>query len=389
MKSWNESNITAPQLESHLDGCLGCLACQTACPSGVQYGELLFASRAALTESNHHNAGTKFSNWLRRQILIHILPHRNRLNTGRWLLQQIQKLGLIEAIANSPLPKLIKPLDWYTNLIPDMTGPYKRLTPGMSFGNPYDPVVALLTGCVMDTIYNPIHWDTINALVSNNFYVTIPEQTCCGALAEHAGESDLAQWLATQNIRSLMRNNPQYIVMNSAGCGAMMKHYSEAFPDNHPMKHDAHDLEQRVVDVMELLAKKQSEGTLAPFIQPLNVTVTYHAACHLAHAQKITKEPIEVLGDIPGITLIPLTDADTCCGSAGIYNVEHPELSAAILDPKLQAIADTKANIVVTGNPGCLMQLQAGIRQTALPIQAHHPITLVAAAYGHKSLVLN
>jgi glycolate oxidase iron-sulfur subunit len=375
MKKMMEGELTDPkQLSRHLDPCLGCQACQTACPSGVSYGELLFQSREQLTSTQK-----PFQRKLKRWVLQHLLPNADRLNALTFLLRLYQALGL-KTLAQHTVLKLSPKLSRLEAMLPKLL---KRtpLNPGMSFGNFDGERVALFTGCVMDAFYNPIHWATIDVLVANQYYVSIPEQTCCGALAHHAGETDIAQTLAKENLRQILKTNPDWIVLNSAGCGATLRDYLHLLANDPVYGPKAKVFSAKVVDIMELLAKKP----LKPMSKPLQKTVTYHAACHLHHAQKVQTAPEQVLSQIPGLTLVPLTEFDTCCGSAGVYNVEQPELSDEILATKVHHLKATQAEVVVTGNPGCLLQIEGGLRQKGIPMQVLHPIELLAYAYGKKT----
>jgi len=259
---------------------------------------------------------------------------------------------------------------------------HKPLRPGMSFGDPLGERVALLTGCAMDVFYNPVHWDTVEVLVANGYRVVIPEQSCCGALAHHAGETDITRELARINIDDILASQPAWIVLNSAGCGSTLKEYGHLLNHDPLYAEKSRQFSAKVVDVMELLAKKP----LAKFKNyALHETITYHAACHLYHVQKVQSEPISLLSQVPGITLVPLQNAETCCGSAGIYNIEQPQLSGEILENKMQnlkmACDGMGASTVVTGNPGCLLQLEHGVKTHHMPMKVRHPISILADGY--------
>jgi glycolate oxidase iron-sulfur subunit len=235
----------------------------------------------------------------------------------------------------------------------------------------------------METFYTPVHWDTIKVLVANGYYVSIPKQQCCGALAHHAGETDIAKHLAKDNITSVMAQQPTAIVLNSAGCGASLKHYDTLLADDPQWAISAKVFASKVIDVMALLAKKP----LAPFTaqqskEEAPITATYHPPCHLHHAQGVITEPLQVLQQLPAITWVPLPSASNCCGSAGIYNVEQPDLSQAILNDKVAMLKQTGATLVATGNPGCLLQISQGLRQASWPMAVLHPIELLARYYA-------
>lgn len=367
-----DQRFTAEQIAPHLDQCLGCMACQTACPSGVDYAHLLTQTRQIL---NQKQGG--LSRRLKRLVFQYILPnHALLLFFGFWL-RLYQNSGLQQVLRKSGLLKLIPALAYQESLLP--TIPKRRLlTAGLSFGNPDGERVALLTGCVMDVFYNPVHWATIEVLAANGYYIMIPEQTCCGALAHHGGEADIATHLARQNVRSILGSNPDWIVTNSAGCGSTLKEYTEILRDDPLLAQKAQIFSEISIDIMALLAKTP----LKSFRRELHRTVAYHAACHLHHAQRVQIEPEQVLSQIPGLTLVPLTEASMCCGSAGIYNLEHPDLSMDILAEKTRHLLATGADTVVTGNPGCLLQIQKGLQETgSTGIKLCHPVELLAEAY--------
>ncbi len=367
-----EKRLSHEQVIPHLDQCLGCMACQTACPSGVEYGHLLTLTRETL---NRKRGG--MARWLKRLVFRHILPdHSLLLFLGFWL-RLYQQSGLQAVIRKSGMFKLFPGLAYQESLLPCIPK-HRPLTAGLSFGNPDGERVALMTGCVMDVFYNPVHWATIEVLAANDYYILIPEQTCCGALAHHDGEADIATDLARRNVKAMLASNPDWIVVNSAGCGSTMKEYTEILKNDPILAQKAQVFSQITIDIMALLAQTK----LKPFRRELGQTVTYHAACHLHHAQRVRTEPEQVLSQIPGLTLIPLTDASMCCGSAGIYNLEHPDLSREILAEKTRHLLATGADTVVTGNPGCLLQIQKGLQDAGQAgITVKHPVELLAAAY--------
>jgi glycolate oxidase iron-sulfur subunit len=380
MGQWQQGNIQGAQLSPHLEQCLGCQACQTACPSGVQYGELLFQSREILQNAGGtpRSINRSLKQWLTRQIkrfsFQYLLPYPKRLNLLTQGLRLYQKTPLSSVVRQSGLLSLLG-LSHAEGLMPQVPETASPLDAGMTFGNPRHPGVALMTGCVMDALYHPVHQATIEVLVANDYFVMIPPQTCCGALAHHAGESDIARALAEKNV-SQMLGGPVWIVLNSAGCGASMKDYGHLLNTD-----EAKAFSSKVIDVMALLSKKPLKRPS----QPLNLTVTYHPPCHLHHAQGVKQEPLDVLDQVPGLTRVPLPEADQCCGSAGIYNIEQPELSQEILARKLDNLEKTGAEVVVSGNPGCMLQLVSGLRQRGVEMTVMHPIELLALAYRSGS----
>ncbi|MEB3286510.1 MAG: (Fe-S)-binding protein [Vampirovibrionales bacterium] len=383
MRKWLEGSLEkTEQIKPHLDQCLACHACETVCPSGVQYGDLLFQSRAHLAKSDK-----SLKRWFKRFIFKSVLPNSKRLNLLRKSLRLYQQSGLQSLLRKTGVLNLIPGLAYQEKLLPEVPVHY-QLKPGMRFGDSAHPLVALMTGCVMDAFFNPIHWQTIFVLVKNGYQVLIPEQTCCGALAHHAGETDIASTLAEKNVIPVMKDNPVWIVLNSAGCGSSMQHYEKLLPA-HPM---AQGFSAKVIDIMALLEK---QPLLSFPEQSLKRRLLYQAACHLYHVQKIQAAPQAVLSQIPNTEVLPLEDLELCCGSAGIYNLEYPELADEMLALKIQAIKKTlekasregfEADTLVSGNPGCLMQLQKGLRDEAIELALKHPIALLAEAYGYQGI---
>lgn len=378
MKKLLEGDITTDAARPHLEQCLACHGCETACPSGVQYGQLLLTTREDLAKNDR-----RLSRFFKRWIFNSILPNHKLLLSMSGFLRFYQKSGLQAIVRALGLLKLIPPLAYQDSLLPKVPA-YRALHDGLSFGNPSDEPVVMLTGCVMDALYSPVHWDTVEVLVANGYYVRIPNQTCCGALAHHAGETDITRRLARQNIDLMLRDHPQWVVINSAGCGSTMKEYGHLLENDPLYSAKSRHFAAKVIDVMELLAKKP----LAPMPTEVAETVTYHAACHAYHVQKLQKQPIDLLKQVPGLTLVPMLQAEACCGSAGIYNLEHAELSQEILAEKMQYVKEVCEQdgvaTVVTSNPGCLLQLEKGARDAGLKVQLQHPISILAKAYRRQ-----
>jgi glycolate oxidase iron-sulfur subunit len=377
MKKWIDGELSTEAVQPHLDQCLACHGCETACPSGVQYGHLLMETRAAMAPGRR-----TFARILKRFVFRWILPNDFALIVGGFLLYLYQHSGLQGLLRLSGLLKIIPSLAIQEALLPEIPA-HRALQSGDCFGELDGIPVTLLVGCVMDVFYNPIHWDTISVLVANGYRVRIPERTCCGALAHHAGEMDITERLAWQTIEALLDNQPEWIVINSAGCGSSIKDYSHFLkPETPEQAHKLRELGQKVVDISELLAKKP----LAPFVREVPLKVAYHAACHLYHVQKVQSQPLALLAQVPGLQLVPLENADLCCGSAGIYNLEQPGLSEEILAAKMESVrtacAVGQADTLTTGNPGCLLQLSHGVKQAGLRLAVRHPISLLAQGYS-------
>ena len=234
----------------------------------------------------------------------------------------------------------------------------------------------------MEGLFAPTNRATERTLTINDYrLVDAPKQRCCGALHAHAGDLETARRLARANIVAFEGANAEFVATNAAGCGAMMKEYGHLLKDDATWAERAARVSAKVRDVSELLV---AAGPKAP-TAAVPATVTYDAPCHLVHAQRISAQPVQILRAIPGLELVPLTDSDQCCGAAGIYNLIEPETSDAVLRPKIRNIAATKAAFVATGNPGCLMQIAAGLRQARLSVHAVHPVDLLDEAYARDA----
>jgi glycolate oxidase iron-sulfur subunit len=359
----------------HIDRCLGCRGCETACPSGVPYGHLLEATRATLAEYGQQP--------LVARLVLAIFRRE-------WLLRPA--LAMSRIFRSTRIPSLLARMPGRIGFAMAMLASTRRDGPSsgpLTSGSwdPYSPATrgsaAVLLGCVMEGLFGHANRATERVLRANSYELReTPGQQCCGALHAHAGDLDGARALARANVRAFDASGADVIAVNSAGCGAMMKEYAHLLANDAEYAEKAARVSARVRDVSELLAAAgPARGG------PLPLSVTYDAPCHLIHAQRIVTPPIQVLGAIDGLTLIPLEDADQCCGAAGIYSLVEPETSAAVLAPKLDRIARTGAKLVATGNPGCLMQIGAGLRLAGIDARAVHPVELLDAAYAARDTV--
>jgi glycolate dehydrogenase iron-sulfur subunit len=359
-----------PGLLEHLDACLGCRGCEPACPSGVGYGRGLEAAREQLFRARGLPASARLilgvfryrAAWmplfalarlLRATGLPRLLAGRNRLGFG---------LGMLAASAE-PREKAEK-----TESTEMGEG---AISPSPSF--PSSPSVALFRGCVMGALFNHVHNATRRTLQANGYRVVeTGGQVCCGALHEHAGDRDGASGLAQANVEALAEGT-DFVVVNSAGCGALLKEYGHLLGTEAAAR-----LAAKVRDVSELLAERGPRSGA-----PLEIDVAYDAPCHLQHAQKVHEAPLALLRAVPGLRLRLLPGSDRCCGSAGIYSVLQPQMARAVLDQKIAGLsaATPRPDFVVTGNPGCLMQIGAGLRAARLPIDVAHPVELLDHSY--------
>ncbi|MEA2762385.1 MAG: glycolate oxidase iron-sulfur subunit [Gemmatimonadaceae bacterium] len=353
-----------PSVQQHIDQCLGCRACEPVCPSGVPYGQLLEATRATLRESRP----TPF---IARLILF--------VFARRWLLRPAMFFSRF--LAATPIPSLLSGAPGRLGFAMAMlasTGRSIERSPYRAGSRGERGLVATLRGCVMDGLFSATNRATERVLKVNGYaMVDAPGQQCCGALHAHAGDLDTARELARRNIAAFERSRAEFVAVNAAGCGAIMKEYGHLLKDDHYWRERAATFSLRVRDVSELLA---AAGPRAG--GPLPIRVTYDAPCHLQHAQRVTQAPLSMLAAIPGLELVPLHDSDQCCGSAGIYNLIEPATSDAVLAPKLANIRDTGAPWVATGNPGCLMQIGAGLIRADIPARSIHPVDLLDASYA-------
>jgi glycolate oxidase iron-sulfur subunit len=361
---------------THLDRCLGCLACQTACPSGVQYGRILERTRA---EIQHNYRRSWLATRLRDYFFLHLLHKGRRLSRASKIVRFYQRSGLQTFARASGLLKLLR-LDKVEALCPriDEVSFFRQL--GRFYGAETEPrgSVAFLIGCVASVAFSELNYATIRVLNRNGISVFIPgRQRCCGALQAHAGYLDEARHLARRNLRAF--NDPSFdaIITNAAGCGAMMKAYGDLLAGDEHYANRAREFSAKVKDITEYLA----EIGLRPPQRSLKMRATYQDPCHLAHAQKIRSAPRELLQAV-GAELVEMPHADQCCGSAGTYNVVQNELSMKILDEKMDEIAATGAEVVATANVGCMLQLRAGLQARGLNTRVAHVIELLDEAYA-------
>jgi glycolate oxidase iron-sulfur subunit len=352
----------------HLDRCLGCRACEPICPSGVPFGRMLEAMRAVIARQ-HPTPG--WHGRLERFAFRAVLPSRRVVGLLVALLRFAEASGL-RRLLRPWLPPALRPLE---ALAPVQLAPPYHPQPFLPALGPERGQVLFFLGCVMPALFGEVHRASEELLRRAGFAViTPPAQTCCGALMAHAGQRELARALAQRNLTALAGDAP--IIVNAAGCGAMLKEYGELLADEPHLAAAARQVASRVQDISEFLA---AVGLPQP-LGPVPVTVTYQDACHLAHAQGIRREPRALLRQVPGLQLVELPASDRCCGSAGIYNLTHPLLAGELLERKVDDILTTRASLVAVGNPGCLLQLQAGLRQRKVPLRAVHPVSLLVEA---------
>lgn len=378
IRSVNDGSIPLSEaFADEMNFCLDCQACQTACPAGVQYGELVEDARRLISEKRMEPWRVRV---LKKFILDGILasPFRTKL-FGRMLLAY-ERSGTRGALERSGLLGLLSSrLQMKHAMLPHGSPQFfdESVAERVPASGERRGVVALLSGCIMNISFAEIHRDTVELLTMNGFDVVIPKtQVCCGSLHGHNGEIEGAKMLARTNLDVFSGLSFDSLIVNSAGCGAFLKEYGRLLADDASYSPIAAELSSKTMDLTEFLWNR---GLRTP-LQTLKQRVTYHEACHLVHTQKISKEPRELIASIPGLDFVELPEATWCCGSAGIYNVLRPDDSVALLDRKMKHLASTGAEVVVTGNPGCHLQLQCGIRKLGLRMEVVHPATLLLRA---------
>jgi glycolate oxidase iron-sulfur subunit len=359
-----------PSLVEHLDLCLQCRACETACPSGVQFGRIMETARATVLDS-----AARPRSWrLRSMLLRQTLPHQRRL---RWL------FGALRLYERTPVRWLVRRTRVLALLGHGLSAAEGSLPelPGAPFAPPRQPdgltkTVAMLTGCVMPHLYPRTHEATVRVLNRLGYRVLLPEaQTCCGALSVHAGDRRFARELARRNIDAFLRDGVEAIIVNSAGCGSTMKEYAELLDDDVRYRDRAQAFAAKTRDVLEFVAAHDS-GVLGE----VRARVTYQDSCHLVHAQKVTAAPRAILRSIPGLDLREMRSPDRCCGSAGIYSFVQQDMSHRLLSEKMDDVEATGADVIATANPGCMTQLEAGLRQRSMRGRVVHVIGLLDEA---------
>ncbi|MCX5767790.1 MAG: heterodisulfide reductase-related iron-sulfur binding cluster [Gemmatimonadetes bacterium] len=360
-----------PFVGLHLDQCLGCRACETACPSGVPYGQLLEATR--------ERQATVRPTPLVSRIVLRVFERPAVLGVVMFGARVLRATGLPWLLAKLPGRIGASMAMLESTRRPGGARARVAMTPSTlpTAGKPTK--VATLDGCVMEGLFAATNRATERVLAINGYAVTAaPGQQCCGALHVHAGDADAARTLARVNIAAFEQSGAEFVAVNSAGCGAMLKEYGHLLKEDAAWHERATIFSKRVKDVSELLADAGPRAVTPSAGAP---RVTYDAPCHLLHAQRIADAPMRVLR-ATGATLIPLPDAEQCCGSAGLYSLVEPSLSQRVLSPKLAHIAATGAQVVATGNPGCLMHIGAGLVRSGAHACARHPVELLDDAYA-------
>lgn len=354
----------------HLDLCLQCRACETACPSGVPYGRIMETARAEIVESRVLPLAWR----LRIEAMRRVLPHTRRVGILAGLLRFYQRSPVRRAVRKSGILGMLPGGAAASEAsLPDL--------PSRGFVPPSQPdeltrSVAMLVGCVMPEMYPRTHEATVRVLNRLGYRVVFPEhQTCCGALSLHGGDRCFARDLAQRNVDAFLDANVEAVIVNSAGCGSTMKEYDQLLADQPLYRARARRLAGMTRDVLEFVA----EHDLGPLGQ-LDIQMTYQDSCHLVHAQRVKTAPRAILKRIPGLELREMGAPDRCCGSAGLYSMVQPEMSRRLLESKMIDVEATGANCIATANPGCMSQLEAGLRARGGHGEVVHVIELLDRA---------
>jgi glycolate dehydrogenase iron-sulfur subunit len=382
IKSLAEGRIglSDPTVE-HLSLCLDCRACETVCPAGVPYGRLIEAAKAEIERQRPGSPGRRAFRWLNFGLL---LGHRRVLAAAAAGLRLYQASGLQALVRRTGLARLLPgTLPAWEALLPTMPSaadraPLPALTPAAA---PRRARVAMLTGCVQSIVFGAHNRATARVLARNGCDVLAPSgQGCCGALNAHGGDHARAVAMAKRTIETFEAAGADAVVVNTSGCGAHMKAYGALLADDPAWAERAARFARTVQDLAEFLAREPLRGPLAS----VPMTVTYHDPCHVVHGQKIRRQPRELLAQIPGLTVVDLPEADWCCGSAGIYNLTQPEMADRLLRRKVRNVAATAAEAVVTANPGCILQIQAGLRAQGIERPVLHLVEVLDRAYAGR-----
>jgi glycolate oxidase iron-sulfur subunit len=361
----------------HMNLCLLCRACETACPSGVKFGFLMESARGQVDRHYQYSAADRRF----RDLILHTFTNFGRLQAMTGLLRFYQRSGLQKLVRASGILGLLGRLGPMEALLPAI--PDQRLRTELPEILPAKGEqrgrVGLLTGCVQRFFFAQVNSATARVLSENGYEVVMPrDQGCCGSLLVHEGERERAKELARKTIDVFERAGVEAVVVNAAGCGSVMKEYWELLHGDPAYAERAQVFSQRVRDVSQLLAPLPLNGRLRALDK---VTVTYHDACHLAHGQRVRLEPRAILKAIPGLRFVELPESDFCCGSAGVYNLLYPDLAQQFLDRKIERIKETGAEVVVSANPGCSLQIEKGLRERGLAIRVLHPVELLDWSY--------
>ncbi len=367
MSQYEEGAPLADSTVEHIDRCLGCMACVTACPSGVRYDRLIEITRARVEEEHPRSRGER----LLREAIFAVFPYPRRLRALRWPLRAYQATK----INMSPLLSRISPtLAAMERLAPPGAKPV-RLPAHVTARGERRAVVGMLTGCVQREFFPGVNAATARVLAAEGCDVVIPKsQGCCGALSLHSGRAEEARAFAKATIESFA--GVDTVVVNAAGCGSAMKDYADVLADDPEWAERAAELTAKTRDLAEFIAELGPRAAR----HPLEMTVAYHDACHLAHAQGIRAQPRALLAGIPGLEVREIADPEICCGSAGVYNLLQPEAAGELGDRKAENVSATGADLLVAANPGCSLQIATALRRRGEEIAVAHTAEVLDAS---------
>ncbi|QQK76468.1 (Fe-S)-binding protein [Salicibibacter cibarius] len=359
--------------------CLDCRACETACPAGVQVGALIEEARGQVRQAMPL---TGWQGFVSRFFLRGVFPHTKRLHALGMLTKIYQKSGMQTVVRKSGAKKVLPDhLGAMEGIMPDVGRPVLKTHPEKIPAKGEEKGTAsMFTGCIMDVMYSDVNEATVRVLTKNGHNVEIPKkQNCCGALHVHAGDREMGKRLARQNIDTFLESGAEHVVVNAAGCGCALREYPELLQNDDEYREKAEQFSEKVLDVSKYLYDYGYEPPKAA----LNKRVTYHDACHLAHGQGVWDEPREIVEAIPGVALAPLPNADRCCGSAGIYNITHPDMAGRLLDRKMEDVPDD-VEMISMGNPGCMLQMAMGVEKHGRDERIVHTMQLLDWAYERE-----
>jgi len=365
---------------THIDRCLDCRACETACPSGVEYGKLVEMARAQIAQNYRRPWASRVA---RDFVYRRLLPYPRRIATAARLLRIYQRSGLAALARGAGILKLLR-LDERERLLPKIDrefffGDLGRIFPANGARRAR---VALFAGCIAQVTFSDLNRATTRVLQANGCEVVVPPaQVCCGALAAHAGVRDVARDLARTNFAAFAADDFDAILTNAAGCGSTLKEYTHLFAADDGAHAQAARFTAKMRDVTEFLADL---GLAAP-MRALPLRVTYQDSCHLAHGQKIREAPRKLIRAVPGVEFVEMPLADQCCGSAGVYNLTETQTSLELLALKMESVGATKSQVIVTANPGCILQLRAGAMIHHTGHEVLHVVELLDRALATSS----
>lgn len=377
-----EGKITYGDMEESIDLCLGCRACETACPIGVPYGKILESAVTAIAEKRKHEMSLR-NRIVQSMLLNHVVPNKRVLNTIGAGLATYQKTGLKKLVHKSGVLKILpENLNKFEGILPIVQGPIQK-SKRQNHCSPKKKQtykVGFFKGCIMDTMFSSINTLSIKLLQAIGCDVTVvSEQQCCGALHQHSGEITKTMTLAKKNIEAFEQHHFDFIVNSIGGCGAMLIEYEKVLANNPEWATRAKRFTQHVMDISVILSKQS-----LPFTKEIKSITTYQPSCHMSNVQKCINEPLQLLKQIPGIQYVELPEKDMCCGSAGIYNIIHYEPSMKILNNKMNHVKriSPEPAIIVTTNPGCHLQMKLGVEREGLTeqIRTVHLVELLAEA---------